>query len=56
MNKILDEVMDKHGEYIEMYPVEEHSSILISILSDMIKKERDNSEYLKKRLQYAESK
>lgn len=54
MNKILDEVMDKHGEYIEMYDVEHHSSILISILSDMIKKERDNSEYLKKRLDYAE--
>ena len=52
MNKILDEVMEKHGEYIEMYDVEHHSSILIAILSDMIMKERDNSEYLKKRLDY----
>jgi hypothetical protein len=56
MNEILDEVIDKHGEYLEMLPVEEHSAILISILSAMVKKERDYANYLKKRLQYASNK
>lgn len=56
MDKILDEVIEKYGEYIEMIPPDDQGHLIISLLCQMIQKERDMNEYLNKRLQYAERK
>lgn len=49
MNPILDEIIDKYGEYIEMAG-EKTPAFLIDILCKMVIKERELNEYYKKRL------
>lgn len=50
---ILKEVQDKYGEYIEM--ADNPSAITCRILACLLAKERENSEYHKKRTKQDES-
>ena len=49
MNAILDEVVDRHGEYLDMAG-EDSPALIMSILCQMVQKERDEVKYLKSRL------
>jgi hypothetical protein len=52
MSKIYDiftEVVDRHGEYIEMAG-DKTPVLIISILCQMVMKEREENEYLRRRL------
>lgn len=54
MNTILDEVIDRHGEYMEHIGADDQPQLMISILCQMVQKEREQVKYLKERLRYAE--
>lgn len=43
---ILDEVLDKRGEYIEMAE-EDSAAIIIDCLCEMVKKEREDKKFYK---------
>jgi vacuolar-type H+-ATPase subunit E/Vma4 len=45
---VLDSVIEKYGEYIEMVEADEQSSALIQLLCNEVVKERDEKETYKK--------
>lgn len=51
-NQLLQEITDRHGEYLEMNTPEQLPNAMINILASMVIKERSLNEYYRKRLEY----
>ena len=52
---IIDQMMEKYSEYLEMIPPEKWGEFLVPILVKTLEGERQLTEYYKKRLQAAET-
>ncbi len=56
MSKIIDEMMVKYSEYLEMMPPEEWGAFFVPILVKTLEAERELTEYYKRRVQATEIK